>query len=533
MYSVLAGGSGHAYCAFRTAGTSPAFDEALYFGIQPKQSFGTIVARFSEDGSTLEGSAQFASGGGFFVELEGQFSDGDIFAIGSTLDSGPDFEVGDGLQFGEHGGLVDFFLMRFESSLNDLNYSLVYGSGDSAGIARVAECIVLEDDSVFCNSHIPPSDLPTTSNAWQPTHSQPGATGSQKEDNYFFHFSGDGQELLFASYYGLAEPPDPGGSINDQARGIAVAGDVIWLLNSVELNDGLPPLPVGVPEYVMPTGALGELSFTILRFDWRRQVVLSRLLTGYPTTLSSVGLADGSLLFTYDADGGVPLPTPGGTPFGFEGWQGIQRIDALGEGRIFNHAMGGSPSEPFGTSIPLGMVAVGPEEVLLGGQTEVSDLPTTPGVPDSFMAPNDPADGFIQLLDVTPAGIRRVGEPSGGCDRHPIAGILKRPVAGEATFGLTCAGAPPATIGVLALSAGRAIEPAIPLENLSLYVDPGTFDLLPVITDDSGFARVALPIPASALGAVVTAQFGFVEDPPDCLQLVASDALEITVFSDR
>ncbi len=528
LYSVLAGGDGTGYFAFTAPSFTSAFEGSSYYGLQPPISTGTAIARLSPAGDSVLDVIQVGTFSLFTLELEGQHADGDLLGIGlATSPSDYDLSIGAGLvDLGASGGSSDYYIMRLEEDLSAIEYSILFGT--DAGVDQVRGSTLLDDGSIFCNTRVPPTSLPTTPNAWQPVHSDLGATTTSSADNYFFNLSADGKELLFATYYGA--PAVDGSNGSDRPFAIAAEGDVVWLVNEIEGDEGAP-IPAGTPEYLFGSNPQFQ-DTSVLRFDWRRQVLLSRIRGSLQTTLQAVALADGSAVMSYQAPSGVFDPTPGEPPFGPPGAQGLMRFNALGEAVLFNHGFGGSEAQPFGTSVPLGLVASGPESLLVGGATGVSGLPTTPGAPDDFMGGNDPQEGFLQHLDMTPAGVRRVGEPSGGCELEPRAGVLLRPVAGESGFGLSCAGAPPGGLGVLALSAGGAIEPAVPLEGIGLHVDLGVAKLFPAPVDASGFARVSLAIPLSALGVVATVQFGFVEDPIVCPKLLASDALELTVFMD-
>ena len=104
------------------------------------------------------------------------------------------------------------------------------------------------------------------------------------------------------------------------------------------------------------------------------------------------------------------------------------------------------------------------------------------------------------------------------------------PRAGATSFGLYLSGAPPSSHGVCLVSR-RPSSTGVTYFNTTLFLDTSSIvQRLPIVTSDTGYAEIALPLPVGTSGKSFSAQF-VVRNPTSCTlgPVASSNALNLTV----
>jgi hypothetical protein len=172
--------------------------------------------------------------------------------------------------------------------------------------------------------------------------------------------------------------------------------------------------------------------------------------------------------------------------------------------------------------------------VMIVGGTDSAAFPTTPGAWDTTH--HGGYDVFVTRLDMLPTGVRMFGASSPGCRGALAISVTAMPRIGNATFQITCNGAPPNAPGLLLLAAGGLATPFRVL-GVDVWVDPTSawFIAPPAASNAVGGAYLALPLPQDPwlVNQQANAQFVWLgpTSPPPCppLCISASSALEITI----
>ncbi|MBK6939241.1 MAG: hypothetical protein IPH13_03415 [Planctomycetes bacterium] len=154
------------------------------------------------------------------------------------------------------------------------------------------------------------------------------------------------------------------------------------------------------------------------------------------------------------------------------------------------------------------------------------DYPITPGAFDSVQNQSG-NKAAVTRIDMLPTGVTRIGASTPGCLGPLAVGVILNPKAGTKTFEVTCTRGPKFGSGHLIVSSSKLAIPIL-ASGATLYVDPAAATLVPVSTDDLGFARRALPLRHSLQGSKGYVQFVF-PDPCAPGGWSASPALEIIV----
>lgn len=197
----------------------------------------------------------------------------------------------------------------------------------------------------------------------------------------------------------------------------------------------------------------------------------------------------------------------------------LARLDASGSQLVHATYLGGAA----GVDYAYGLVFEDCGDVFVHGLTQSNDFPTTSG------GAQGSDDVFLARLDLLPIGVARFGTPTSGCFGTPQSSASSAPAVGNAAFGFSCLGAPPATVGVLAWS-NAALPAPLPLLGIDVWLDPTAgLLLLTVFTDPLGTCFFGLPLPnvPTLAGASGATQFAFFQACPTLLS--SSCGLAVTI----
>jgi hypothetical protein len=159
---------------------------------------------------------------------------------------------------------------------------------------------------------------------------------------------------------------------------------------------------------------------------------------------------------------------------------------------------------------------------------------TTPGAFQTQSTGQTGRDGFAVQIQFLHDGVEPIGSGGSSCLGPISANSTRRANAAAPDFALYASQAPPTTIGLLGI--GAPARSPVALDGQSLWLDPHLpIGVVPVATQETGFAIRSLSIPTAATGQTVAAQFGFLAtpncggDPPGAAWLL-SEAIEITIL---
>lgn len=179
-------------------------------------------------------------------------------------------------------------------------------------------------------------------------------------------------------------------------------------------------------------------------------------------------------------------------------------------------------------------------DVVVTGATWSPDWPITPGLPTTtynaigcgfFGGPAPCSDGFLTRLDLLPTGVSRFGTATPACGAGMSISVSGLPQAANATFAVTCSGAPPGTTGALFIGGTPDVTGTLISGVQAHVLLSAPWFSLPATSDGRGWSEVAIPIPSGLTGLVLTAQFGW-QNTAACGgvgSLSASNALVATI----
>ncbi|HKB15267.1 MAG TPA: hypothetical protein VKF62_04345, partial [Planctomycetota bacterium] len=204
----------------------------------------------------------------------------------------------------------------------------------------------------------------------------------------------------------------------------------------------------------------------------------------------------------------------------------VARLSPSGGSLPYSTYLGGGGDD---FALALALDATGAATV--AGSTYSTDFPTTAGAYDATFN-GGPRDAFVARLDMLPAGASAYGASTPGCSGPLAAGVASWPQVANASFAVTCTGAPATSLGLVGLSAGSLASPLLGA-GVQIWIDPtasNLYGLLPATSDSVGWAVVPLPIPAlpGLAGLQAFVQFLWA-DPCGPLGFSGSNALALTV----
>jgi hypothetical protein len=466
-------------------------------------STGGFLFKLTPDGSDLEYSTLLETevNGTILYSLALTAQD---HAIVGGMTSGVDFPLTPGVLDtfpGPDGGGGTLTQFSFDGS--ELDWSTYLGAG-----GRVLDIEVGPDDFIYTTGRTG-SLFPTTAGSYDPSHNNGG-------DAFVAKIAPDASSILWATYLG--------GLFTDFGTDIAVDinGDVVVAGETQSLD--FPTTP-GAPQPDRYPGVSYDLFVSRISSDGST-LIGSTFLGGSASEVMGGLALDAGGVVTLAGAGGNDYPvTPGAYKLDDENFEGLVTRLAPDLSRIFYSSLvGENDSDRF-----WGM-AMDESGVLtaVGYTNSVWDHP-----PDSF-GPDyvgGQLDGIVVRFDPRPAGVEAYGTSTPSCHGPLVASVTEQPVAGSDTFSFYVSGAPPESAGVLALGT-VGVNSGLPLANLLVFLDPASAPkLYPVTSGPTPYAELPLPIPPTAAGLRVFAQFVFAgtDECGGFGTLSASNALAIVV----
>lgn len=168
--------------------------------------------------------------------------------------------------------------------------------------------------------------------------------------------------------------------------------------------------------------------------------------------------------------------------------------------------------------------------VVVAGLTGMSNFPVT----SSAVQPGHAGDydAFAAVMQLSPVGALRFGEPSGTCSSTPWIGVNRQPQQGDSGFALTSSQAPQGAFGA-AVVAAASVPAGLPLLGVTLYLDPNSpLLVLGALADPLGWCERTVPLPAGSQGLTVHGQFLWL-DTSACAgnTISATNAISLTIQS--
>jgi hypothetical protein len=341
-------------------------------------------------------------------------------------------------------------------------------------------------------------------------------------DAYVARLSGDGTQILSATYLGGPRKDGAGAPAVDAMGRVIVCGST--------LSSSFPTTPGAVQPGLL---GLGDGFIAALSAD------LSSLLAStywgasgdFGTDFTVDLVSDGSGVSTIVGETtGTSFVTTAGAFMAAPPsiWTGyITRLSPGLDIVLHSTVVGGLAD--FGPEYFSGVASLPSGRVAAVGQTYKPDFPVTPNALQPTLAGLN--DVTVSVLELQPTGVSAYGFSTPSCLGEITVGADRLPSAGSTDFHLYCSAAPPSAIGFLGLGAGQ-VASGLPLLGITVFLDPALpLFLQPVVSDQQGFLFHPLPLPAGTSGQTFYAQFAWI-DAPGCVTpqgLSASFALAVTI----
>lgn len=390
-----------------------------------------------------------------------------------------------------HGQTGDAFVGRLNAAGSAFHWLTLLGGNRWQSARDVA---LTNDGRPVVLAWTASRDFPTTPGAFQPTLGN-GITRA----TVVTAFNPGASALDWSTFVA-------GGSQGefDEPWNLALDGDDCVFVAGTT-NDPAFPVTLGAFQTVRPPGGFNIRTGFVLRLDPAGSSLLySTLITGTLGGGAGSINVDPSGVATLGGGGQLLFPTTPGaydsSPL-FNGQISFLRLAPHGDRLYyFTHVGGwGSDTGEGITSNSRGRVA------LVGSST--GGYPTTP----SAVQPNYAAgqsNAVVTTMDLLLRGVQQFGESTSSCRGVLQMNTSEMPAAGAATFGVWCSGAPPSARGMLVFGSPRS-APAF-VGGAQLWIDlsrPTT--RIPVVADSHGFVETTIPLPATAAGRKVAAQYLF------------------------
>jgi hypothetical protein len=431
--------------------------------------------------------------------------------VGTTASTNFQTTVGPPLQ-----GPDDAFVCRLTPTANAFVFSRLLGGSDQEGAYAVA--VDAGGDTVVVGE-TRSSDFPVTPGAVDPAY-------SGNRDAFVTRLDATGATVRYSTYLGGTAIEAAFAVQLDRFGDVTVAG--------ATQSAGFPTTP-GAFDTTFNGPGPNSLSYGGDAFVVRLSTVpaagfvFATLLGGSGIdAATAIALAPNGDTLVAGGTLSLDFPTmPGAhdqSPTGADGF--VARLDATGSHLAYCTLLGGRTTA-------CSAIAVTPDGgALVAGTTTDAAFPAPATSPPIATAPTA---AFLARLTLLPTGAVAFGASTSGCGGPIAIGVGSMPQVGNAAFALTCANAPPARPGVLAVATGASAAP-VPFLGAALWLAPGTLVATAAVTGSARHgASVAVPIPQNGALAGVRfhGQFLWLEPagPPPCPAsgVAASNALEVTV----
>jgi hypothetical protein len=433
---------------------------------------------------------------------------GGAWLFGGT--TSPNFPVTANAYQGVLRGASDLALAHVDPALGStgLRYATFFGGSGAEPFGNCSDLDRSQAGVLSFYGDTDSTDLPVTGNAWRAMFQ--GGTC----DGAFVRLDprrAGAAQLVYGTYVG--------GNGFDNGNAMWVDGDVVTLAGFTASTN--------LPLRNAPQAQLAGMNDAYVQ---QIDVATGQLWFG---TYLGGARNDGVNDLAVDACGHITITGQTGTPFPttLGAWQTtlpqgghgyVAKLDPL-RGRVLYASHVGAPTGT-GSTAGTALCGDGLGGVAVFGNTSAASLPVTVGPPLQGTA-----DVWVAKLSLLPQGVSRHGDSSwqGGSARS-FVGVSRMPRAGDAAFSLFASGAPGmrqggcgTPLGVLLVGPG-ATSP-IPRLGIHLHVSGPSF-LVPVPA-----GRLELPLSLAGIGAGAQAAFQFVYAYPTCVQLHASNGLQVVV----
>jgi hypothetical protein len=502
---VIVGTTGSA--DFPIAGSGP-------YAVGPSGPYGSIfVARMAKEGDSLHYSVALF-GQSFFVVTNAALSaNEDVLIVGVTPGG---FTVTPNAFDSTPNGEYDGFVTRLSADASSLVFSTYLGGSANDDIRAVASH---PDGTVSVTGDSRSVNYPTTPGVFQLTKS-----AGQNADGVVTRFTADGSTLVSSTFVG--------GNLADVFTDIVVDRHDRVTMTGYSTSMTFPTTPGA-----FKTCCGGDYDAIVVRLtnDFDSLV--------FSTRFGGIGTDEGRRC-RVDAAGNVIFcgHTFSDVFMGFPTTKGAWKESFLhdpsdgfvacltkdGGSLYYSTLIGGSENDLSIIFNTIGMDVDGTGAATICGPIGSPDYPVTPGAFDTTWV-LEKQKGGITRLDLLPRGVTKYGASSSGCYGPLAIGVDSMPYLGNDSFGVRCVGASGHAPGWLLVSPSALTTPQTGM-GVSLFVDPATSVIVPVIADEDGEARLRQKLPFAGLpiGFRVFAQFVF-RDPCAVAGIAASNALEIEI----
>jgi hypothetical protein len=365
-------------------------------GPAPQGGWDVFVTRFSPDlkhlraSSLLGGSADENPRGSFCIDAAGN-----VFVSGETKSF--DFPVTPGAFATAHAPAApdpdDAFVAKIGA--DGLVRWATY-LGGSLNDAAYSGCRLASDGGVICAGYTNSPDFPATAGAFQPVFGGHGSNSSPYSgDGFVAKFSADGSQLLWATFLGGSETDAVAG--ND-ALELDGAGNVVVIGDT--RSPDFPVTPGVFQPSFMGTNTQKPDAF-VARLSPDGAQLLACTYFGGELNEEASGLAvlpSGDVVFSGNTHSGNLPVTPdanqpmnaGGVADGF-----IAKLSSDLRFLVYSSYFGGSGTQAFGDR-GRGLVLTAEGDALIGGDTDSSNFPVTPGVFDNSYGGGQ-TDSFVSI----------------------------------------------------------------------------------------------------------------------------------------
>ena len=476
-----------------------------------------------------------------------------------------------------HSTSFSGFVFRLKEDGSDLDYS-TYLEG-TIGAAQPFAVATAANGSAVVGGHVTQSDFPTTSGAFQPNV-------TPNSSAFVSRLSPDGSSLTWSTYLGgnfpesvfalalddqehvtvtgrtqsIDFPVTPGAYQTNYFGGIGEANAFVTRLNSTGSalvwstflcgsggDDWGQAITVDRKGRAIVAGSTASFDFPATAgsyqprfledpaFPFKRGFLLCLEASGaslrYGTFLGSQGQVacegvdvDASGIITVCGFGAGLFPTTPGAYLASPSQNGdgfVARFSPSASKLYYSSLIGGPGIDETG-----GLDVSSTGRVCLTG-ISTGGFPVTVGAYDTAYNGGQ-TDVVVTCMDLYLRGVEWLGSSTLACYGPLVANATRKPVAGDAGFGLYCSQAPEQATGWLLV--GTPATQSFPYSGTTLWLDPtGGISRIPVSADEDGFVERGFSLVPYPPGSTVACQFLFRTTPscPGQGAFAASNAIVI------
>jgi hypothetical protein len=407
-------------------------------------------------------------------------------------------------------GVSDGFIARFSPDASAVEWGTFLGG---SGLDEIHAIDLDEEGRVALTGETRSLNFPVTDAAFQPQIGNPNVNRTA----FVTVLDPTASRLVWSSYLGGNEvgKADSGHAVQFDPQGGVIAGG--------ETRSASFPTTLGAYQTQF-VGTFGDLFLTRFSPDGS-SLIYSTLVGGSDIETMFGMIIDSSGVATATGVSGSTLPTsPGAFQTSFAGVFDtfVVRLNPRGDRLLYSSYLGGG-GEDWGLGIATNPIG----RAFVAGYTRSPNFPTTPNALSPTFVGGD-TDAFATALDPYLEGVRPFGHSTRSCTGPLRLNAWKMPVAGDASFGLYCSGAPPGANGWL-LKGTVAPSPAM-LHGVEVWLAQ-PFERIPVASDADGYVEIPQALTSALASESASFQCLF-EGTPACGgtgSWSASNGITITV----